>query len=70
MVVSVSAVALISVSMTVLMVGAMLYLVWGALDSDVHSPSPGDGDAPELDAGDESSDTEEPQGELPEGSSA
>ncbi|PSQ54616.1 hypothetical protein BRD22_12155 [Halobacteriales archaeon SW_8_68_21] len=69
MVVSVSAVALIGVSMTVLMIAAMLYLVWGALDSDIHSPSPGESEQPELDD-DESGDTEEPQSELPEGSSA
>ena len=69
MVVSVSAVALIGVSMTVLMIAAMLYLVWGALDSDIHSPSPGESERPELDD-DETADAEERQGELTEGSSA
>ncbi|VTT86783.1 hypothetical protein DM2_2821 [Halorubrum sp. DM2] len=70
MVVSAGSVALVSITMTVLMIAAMLYLVWETLDSDIHSPSPDDSDAPELDAGDESGDAEEPQGELTEGSSA
>ena len=49
MVLSASAVSLVSITVTVLMVAAMLYLVWGALDSDIHSPSPGTEDRPELD---------------------
>ncbi|TKX69013.1 hypothetical protein [Halorubrum sp. SP9] len=69
MVLSASAVSLVSVTMTVLMVAAMLYLVWGALGSDIHSPSPDDGDRPEL--GDaEEAETDDASGELTEGSSA
>jgi len=69
MVVSASTVSLVSITMTVLMVAAMLYLVWGALDSDVHSPSPDDGDRPELDDA-EDADSDEASGELPDGNAA
>jgi len=47
--------------MTLLMVTAMLYLVWGALGNSAHTPSPDDGDQPELGEGD---DADETQGEL------
>ena len=51
-----------AVVVTVLMVAAMLYLVWGSLDSDTHAPSPGnDPEDPELAEGSESDET---QGEL------
>lgn len=63
----VSAVSIVSVTVTVLMVAAMLYLVWSTLDSDIHSPSPNDTEEPELDEGDE---TAEGQDELPEGNAA
>ena len=69
MVASVSAVALVSVSMTVLMVAAMLYLVWETLDSDIHAPSPGDTEQPELGDADDAASDDETQGELPDGSS-
>ena len=69
MVLSASAVSLVSIAMTVLMVAAMLYLVWGALDSDIHSPSPGDDDRPELDDA-EDADADEASGELPDGNAA
>ena len=69
MVLSASAVSLVSITMTVLMVAAMLYLVWGALDSDVHSPSPDTGDRPELDDA-EDADADEASGELPDGNAA
>jgi hypothetical protein len=67
MVLSASAVSLVSITVTVLMVAAMLYLVWGSLDSDVHTPSPGDTEQPELDEGDE---TDGDREELPEGNAA
>jgi len=57
----VSAVGIVATVMTLLMVIAMLYLVWGALGNSVHTPSPDDGDQPELG---ESDDADEPQGEL------
>ena len=66
MVLSASTVSLVSIAMTVLMVAAMLYLVWGALDSDIHSPSPGDTEEPELEEGEESGEEQE----LPEGNAA
>jgi hypothetical protein len=69
MVLSASTVSLVSIAMTVLMVAARLYLVWGALGSDMHRPSPGDGDRPELDDA-EDDETDDSSGELPEGSSA
>jgi hypothetical protein len=69
MVLSAATVSLVSITMTVLMVAAMLYLVWGALDSDVHSPSPGDEDRPELDDA-EKADPDEASGELPDGNAA
>ena len=51
-----------AVVVTVLMVAAMLYLVWGSLDGDAHAPSPDTGpDEPELAEGSESDET---QGEL------
>ncbi|MDB2238713.1 hypothetical protein PM076_12425 [Halorubrum ezzemoulense] len=68
MVLSASAVSLVSVSVTVLMVAAMLYLVWGSLDSDIHTPSPGSEDHPELD--DDGDDSDEASGELPDGNAA
>ncbi|KDS90592.1 hypothetical protein FK85_12415 [Halorubrum saccharovorum] len=58
----VSVVGIVATVMTLLMVIAMLYLVWGALGNSVHTPSPGD-DRPEL-GEDEGNDAEEPQGEL------
>jgi hypothetical protein len=69
MVLSASTVALVSITMTVLMVAAMLYLVWETLDSDIHTPSPDD-EQPALDDADEGAADDEPQGELPDGSSA
>jgi hypothetical protein len=68
MVLSAATVSLVSITMTVLMIAAMLYLVWGALDSDIHSPSPGD-DRPELDDA-EDADAEEEASELPDGNVA
>ena len=68
MVLSASTVSLVSVAVTVLMVAAMLYLVWEALGSDIHKPSPGD-DRPELDDADDV-EADETSSELPEGSSA
>ncbi|GAA0543992.1 hypothetical protein ABNG02_00260 [Halorubrum ejinorense] len=70
MVASVSTVGLVSVAMTVLMVAAMLYLVWETRDSDIHSPSPGNDEQPELGDTDEAAADDETQGELPDGSSA
>lgn len=70
MVLSASTVSLVSVAVTVLMVAAMLYLVWGALGNDVHSPSPGKTGHPDVDEGEETSSDDETQGELPDGSSA
>ncbi|GAA0725024.1 hypothetical protein J2744_002735 [Halorubrum trapanicum] len=67
MVLSAAAVSLVSITMTVLMVVAMLYLVWGALDSDIHSPSPDNGDRPELD---DTEDADEASSELPDGNTA
>jgi hypothetical protein len=69
MVLSASAVSLVSITVTVLMVAAMLYLVWGALDSDIHSPSPGNEDRPELDDA-EDADADESASELPDGNTA
>ncbi|WP_149799105.1 hypothetical protein [Halorubrum xinjiangense] len=69
MVLSVSAVSLVSVAVTVLMVAAMLYLVWGALGSDIHTPSPDNGDQPELDDADDA-ESDEASSELTDGSSA
>ncbi|ACM58285.1 hypothetical protein [Halorubrum lacusprofundi] len=57
----VSAVGIVATIMTLLMVTAMLYLVWGALGNSAHTPSPDDGDQPELGEGD---DADETQGEL------
>ena len=68
MVLSASTVSLVSVAVTVLMVAAMLYLVWGALDSDIHSPSPGE-DRPELDDADDA-EADDASGELTEGNAA
>jgi hypothetical protein len=51
-----------AVVVTVLMVATMLYLVWGSLDGDAHTPSPdNDPEEPELAEGSESDET---QGEL------
>ena len=61
-------VGIAAVVATILMTAAMLYLVWGSIKHDVHSPSPDDGDHPELGEGAESTDA---QGELAgEGNSA
>jgi hypothetical protein len=60
----VSAVGIVAIAMTVLMVAAMLYLVWDALDGDAHSPSPDVDEQPELDDGEEAADSDEPQAEL------
>ncbi|WP_096394249.1 hypothetical protein [Halorubrum trapanicum] len=68
MVLSAATVSLVSVAVTVLMVAAMLYLVWGALGSDIHTPSPGNEDQPELD--DDDADSDEASGELAEGNTA
>ncbi|MEZ3165288.1 hypothetical protein ABNG03_09400 [Halorubrum sp. RMP-47] len=69
MVLSASAVSLVSVTVTVLMIAAMLYLVWGSLDSDIHSPSPGNEDRPEIDDA-EDADADDAAGELSDGRSA
>ena len=69
MVLSAATVSLVSVAVTVLMVAAMLYLVWGALGSDIHTPSPGNGDRPELDDANDA-EADEAASELAEGSSA
>ncbi|WP_424013784.1 hypothetical protein ACOZ35_11860 [Halorubrum xinjiangense] len=66
MVLSASAVSFVSVAVTVLMVAAMLYLVWGALGNDIHTPSPDTEDRPELD--DDESD--EGSSELTDGNTA
>jgi len=51
-----------AVVVTILMVVFMLYLVWGALGDDAHTPSPDDDqEDPELAEGTESPET---QGEL------
>jgi hypothetical protein len=60
----VSAVGIVAIAMTILMVASMLYLVWGALDGDAHTPSPDQSDQPELDEGEESGDSDAPQAEL------
>jgi hypothetical protein len=59
----VSAVGIVATVMTLLMVIAMLYLVWGALGNSVHTPSPGNDDQPEL-GEDQGDDADETQGEL------
>ena len=59
----VSAVGIAATIVTLLMVIAMLYLVWGALGNSVHTPSPGDDDRPEL-GEDEGDDAGETQSEL------
>ncbi|GAB3707801.1 hypothetical protein [Halorubrum pallidum] len=56
-----SVVGVAAVVATLLMVAAMLYLVWGAMGNDVHSPTPDDSDRLELDEGEESGDA---KGEL------
>ncbi|WP_144927491.1 hypothetical protein [Halorubrum salsamenti] len=58
---SVSAVGIVATVMTLLMVVAMLYLVWGAVGESAHTPTPDDGDQPELGEGD---DADEAQAEL------
>ncbi|QUO48055.1 MULTISPECIES: hypothetical protein [Halorubrum] len=68
MVLSASAVSLVSVAVTVLMVAAMLYLVWGALGDDIHTPSPGNEDRPELD--DDDAESDEASSELTDGNTA
>jgi hypothetical protein len=60
----VSAVGIVAIAMTVLMVASMLYLVWGALDGDAHTPTPDESEQPELDEGDETAESDEPQAEL------
>jgi hypothetical protein len=60
----VSVVGIVAITMTVLMVVSMLYLVWGALDGDAHTPSPDADEQPELGDGDEAADSDEPQAEL------
>ena len=59
----VSAVGIAATVVTLLMVIAMLYLVWGALGNSVHTPSPGTDEQPELDEG-QGDDADETQGEL------
>jgi len=68
MVLSASAVSLVSVAVTVLMVAAMLYLVWGAVGDDIHTPSPGNEDRPELD--DDDTESDEASSELTDGNTA
>jgi len=51
------------------MIVEMLYLVWGAPDSDIHKPGPSDNDQPELDDS-EDTDADEASGELPRGNVA
>lgn len=68
MVLSAATVSLVSIAVTVLMVAAMLYLVWGALDNDVHTPSPGNEDRPELD--DDDAEPDEGSSELTDGNAA
>jgi hypothetical protein len=60
----VSVVGIVAIVMSLLMVVAMLYLVWDALDGDAHTPSPDDGEQPELDEAEETADSDEPQAEL------
>ncbi|MFC7187489.1 hypothetical protein [Halorubrum yunnanense] len=60
----VSAVGIVAIVMTSLMVVAMLYLVWDALDGDAHAPTPDQSEQPELDDGEEATDSDEPQAEL------
>ena len=69
MVLSASAVSLVSVAVTVLMVAAMLYLVWGALGDDIHTPSPGNEDRPDLDD-DDDAESDEASSELTDGNTA
>jgi len=59
-----SAVGVAAVVATILMVAAMLYLVWGAITNDVHSPTPDTGDALELDEGSDAADSTDAQGDL------
>ena len=67
----VSAVGIVAIAMTTLMIVAMLYLVWGALDGDAHTPTPDTDEQPELGEGDEAAESDEPQAELPaDGNSA
>jgi len=49
---------------TTLMVGAMLYLVWSAMGSDVHSPTPADGAAAPDVADDEGADAPDVEGDA------
>lgn len=60
----VSAAGIAAIVVTVLMVVAMLYLVWGALGGEAHSPTPDVDEQPELDDGEEAAESDEPQGEL------
>jgi len=62
-------VSFVSIAVTVLMIVEMLYLVWGAPDSDIHKPGPSDNDQPELDDS-EDTDADEASGELPRGNVA
>ncbi|EMA60260.1 hypothetical protein [Halorubrum lipolyticum] len=57
----VSAVGIVATVMTLLMVIAMLYLVLGALGDGPHTPTPDDGEQPELGEGEDAGQT---QGEL------
>jgi len=59
-----SVVGIVAIAMTVLMVVAMLYLVWDALDGDAHTPSPDRAGHPDFGDGDEVGDGEETQGKL------
>jgi hypothetical protein len=54
----VSIAAIGAVIATALMVAAMLYLVWWALDADAHAPTPDTQEDPELDEGSESTDAQ------------
>ena len=58
---SASVVGIVATVMTLLMVIAMLYLVWGALGNSAHTPSPDTDDRSELDEG---GDADETQGEI------
>ncbi|WP_123622271.1 hypothetical protein [Halorubrum sp. CSM-61] len=60
-------VGIVAIAVTVLMVVAMLYLVWDALDGDAHTPSPDRTGHSDFGDGDEAGDGEETQGELTDG---
>ena len=57
----VSAVGIVTAVVTTLMVVAMLYLVWISVGEEAHTPSPDEGDQPELG---EEEEADETRGEL------